>query len=129
MKTTGPKLIVACLPEEQHEFGILLFALMAHDRGYQIILLGADLPVSELKHVADRTDSQGIVLAGSVSLGCTRLFEAVSSLTASVSVPVFIGGGVSHSCRDDVVRANAFPLGNDLSAGLNTISSRINRST
>jgi DNA-binding transcriptional MerR regulator len=129
MKTTGPKLIVACLPEEQHEFGILLFALMAHSKGYQIILLGADLPVSELNHVADKTDSQGIVLAGSASPGCKRLFEAVRSLTATVSVPVFIGGEVSHRCRDDIARANAIPLGNDLSAGLNTISSRINPST
>ena len=128
MKTTGPKLIVACLPNEQHEFGILLFALMAQSKGYQIILLGADIPVTELKHVADKTDSQGIVLAGSASLGCEKLFEAVSSLVAAVSVPVFIGGEVSHSCRDDVARARAYPLGNDLSAGLYTISNIINRS-
>jgi MerR family transcriptional regulator, light-induced transcriptional regulator len=102
---------------------------MAHSKCYQIILLGADLPVSELQHVADKTDSQGIVLAGSASLGCKRLFEAVSSLTAVVSIPVFIGGEVSHRCRDDIARANAFPLGNDLSAGLNTINSTIKRST
>ena len=31
---TGPRLMVACLPGELHEIGLLLFALAAHERGF-----------------------------------------------------------------------------------------------
>ncbi len=129
LKSAGPKIVVACLPGEQHEFGILLFALMAQSKGYQIILLGTDLPVTELSHVVDRTRCKGIVLAGSASLGCESLFETIKSLTDSVNVPVFIGGDVTQTCIDEITRANASSLGRDLTGSLHIITNRISRLT
>ncbi len=128
LKNSGPKLIMACMPGEHHEFGILLFALTAHSKGYQVILLGADLPVSELLQVAQRTDSQAIVLAGSASLSCATLNEDIKLLTESLSIPVFIGGDVAYACREDIAHAGAFPLGHDLSGSLYTIANRLNHS-
>jgi DNA-binding transcriptional MerR regulator len=128
LKSAGPKLILACLPGEQHEFGILLFALMAHSKGHQIILLGADLPVAELKHVADRTKSQGIVLAGSASLACEAVITAVEMLTEQISVPLFIGGDISYKCRDEIEQAGATPLGHNLAGSLPIIANRLNPS-
>lgn len=128
MKNTGPRLIMACLPGEHHEFGILLFSLTAHSKGYQVILLGADLPIIELKQVVDSTSSQGIVLAGSSTLNCETLFQNLQILTSSVTIPVFIGGDVSHSCRDAITRVNATPLEPDLGGSLATISNRLKQS-
>ena len=128
LRNSGPKLIMACLPGEHHEFGILLFALTAHSKGYQVILLGADLPVTELIQVAQRTDSQGVVLAGSASLSCNSAMEDINLLTGTISIPVFIGGDVSSTCRDDITKARAFPLGHDLVGSLYTITNRLNRS-
>jgi DNA-binding transcriptional MerR regulator len=128
LKNTGPKLIAACLPGEHHEFGILLFALIAHSKGYQIILLGSDLPVAELRHVAERTDSHGIVLAGSAALDCERLFDDIRSLTDTLDIPVFIGGDVASRCREQMTNANAVTLGRDLTGSLYTISKQLNAS-
>ena len=128
LKNTGPRLIVACLPGEHHEFGILLFALMAHSRGYQVILLGADLPVTELKHVADRTDSQAVVLAGSSSLKCESLYEDISLLTDSISIPVFVGGDVSARCPGHIAKAGAHPLSQDLASSLYKIAGKLKTS-
>jgi DNA-binding transcriptional MerR regulator/methylmalonyl-CoA mutase cobalamin-binding subunit len=128
LKNSGPKLIMACLPGEHHEFGILLFALTAHSKGYQVILLGADLPVTELIQVAQRTDSQGVVLAGSASLNCNSAMEDINLLTGTISIPVFIGGDVSSTCRDEITKASGFPLGQDLVGSLYTIANRLNRS-
>ena len=122
LKNTGSKLIAACLPGEQHEFGILLFALMAHSRGFQIILLGADLPVDELKHVAERTGSQGIVLAGSATLRRESVSENISLLTGQLPIPVFVGGDIALVCRDEIISAGAHALGQDLTAGIHTIA-------
>lgn len=128
LRSTGARLIMACLPGENHEFGILLFALTAQSKGFQIVLLGADLPVIELLQVVNNTDSQGIVLAGSAALRCETLFENLNRLTSVVSIPVFVGGDVSHSCRDSIVEANAIPLGHDLTGSLSTISNRLKQS-
>lgn len=122
LKNTGPRLIVACLPGEQHEFGILLFALMAHSKGYQIILLGANLPVAELPHVAEITGSGAVVLSGSAPLGCDALVESIGRLSNTLSIPVFIGGGISRLCRDQIFDSGAFALGPDLAEGLRIIS-------
>ena len=128
LSNKGPKLIMACLPGEHHEFGILLFALTAHSKGHRIILLGTDLPVSELKQVASKTHSEGIVLAGSASLQCESLSENLESLTRSVSIPVFIGGDVSYTCRESITRADAIPLAQDLTASLAIISDKLQQS-
>lgn len=129
LRNSGPKLIMACMPGEHHEFGILLFALTAHSKGYQVVLLGADLPVAELIPVVERTGSQGIVLAGSASLNCATIAEDIKLLTSTLSIPVFIGGDVSYTCRDDIAEAGAFPLGRDLAGSVYTIANRLNRST
>ena len=127
LNNTGPKLIMACLPGEHHEFGILLFALMAHSKGYQVILLGSDLPVSDLLQVATRTDSQAIVLAGSSPLDCSDLIADVYSLTTMVSIPVFIGGDASMRCRNEIEEANAIPLSSDFSSSLYAIANGLEK--
>lgn len=125
LKNTGPRLIAACLPEEQHEFGILLFALMALSKGYQVVLLGADVPVREIKYVAERTDSQAVVLAGSSSLRCETLYQDIRRLTGELKIPVFVGGDVSVNCPEHIARAGAHALGQDLAASIHTMSNKL----
>ncbi len=127
LKNTGPVMVVSCLPGEHHEFGILLFALMAHSKGYRIVLLGSDLPVAELIHVVNKVACQGIVLAGAASLDCATVCESIETLTRSVDIPVFIGGDVAHACHACLRGAGAHPLGSDLARSLQTISDRLSR--
>ena len=126
LANNGPKLIMACLPGELHEFGILLFALTAHNKGYQVVLLGADLPVADLAEVASRTDSAAIVLAGSSPLDCKHLLDDIHALTDMVSIPVYIGGGVAVRCRDHIDRTNAIALTGDFSSSLYAIEGSLN---
>ncbi len=125
LSNTGPKLIMACLPGEHHEFGILLFALIAHSKGYRVILLGANLPLEDLKQVAMKTDSQAIVLAGSSPLECNGMVDDIHTLTDMVSIPVFVGGGITMRCRKGIEKANAIPLSSDFSSGLYAIANAI----
>lgn len=127
LKNTGPKLIMACLPGEHHEFGVLLFALTGLSKGFQVILLGADLPVTELRPVADRTKADGIVLSGSASLQCDQLFDQLNSLCSAVTIPVFVGGDVADTCREQIEKAEAIPLLRDLSGALTIVTSQLKR--
>jgi predicted TIM-barrel enzyme len=90
-------------------------------------LLGADLPVTELRPVADRTKADGIVLSGSASLQCDQLFDQLNSLCSAVTIPVFVGGDVADTCREQIEKAEAIPLLRDLSGALTIVTSQLKR--
>ncbi len=117
----GPSLIAACLPGEQHEFGLLLFSLAAHARGYRIILLGPDMPLSQLAEVVHRCDCDGIVLSGSVEMDAARLSMDLQNLIEESGVPVWIGGKTAEQLRDVIEAAGAHAAGRDLIVGLHAI--------
>jgi DNA-binding transcriptional MerR regulator len=118
---TGPKLLAACLPGEQHEVGLLLFALAAHEQGYRLVLLGADMPLADLPLAAKRSQSTTIVLSGSIEPDPQMLAEQLPTLVAAAGMPVFIGGLTAVRRRDEIVAAGAVPLGNDIAHGLQRI--------
>jgi DNA-binding transcriptional MerR regulator len=123
IRNTGPCLIAACLPGEHHEFGLLLFALAAHARGYRLILLGADMPLAELTHVIQRTRSDGIVLSGSILVDANKFQNELDNLAQVSNIPVFVGGRVAEEYHDVIDAAGATPLQEDLFATLRTIGS------
>jgi DNA-binding transcriptional MerR regulator len=118
---TGPRLLVACLPGEQHEVGLLLFALAAHEQGYRLVLLGADMPLADLPLAAKRSQCAAIALSGSIEPSSQMLTEQLPALVAAAGVAVFIGGLTSVRRRDEIVAAGAIPLGNDITHGLQRI--------
>lgn len=114
----GPKLLAACLPGEQHEIALLLFALTAGEAGYRLILLGADMPLDELAVAADKAGCQAIVLSGSVAPAPAVLEKQLAALVREARVPVLVGGEASVTCCDAVVERGAEALGSDLEQGL-----------
>ncbi len=117
----GPRLLLACMPGEQHEIGLLLFALSAHDRGYQLIVMGADMPLPDLTVAARRIHSDAIVLSSSVNPGPSVLEEDLPRLVADTGLPVFVGGPVSVRHSDAIRQAGAVPLGDDVLQGMKRI--------
>lgn len=120
-QNTGPLLVAACLPGEQHEFGLLLFALAAHARGYRIILLGADMPLTPVAGVVKRTGSQGIILSGSVECDPEQLQRELDFLRKQTGVPVLVGGNSSSRYRSQIEAAGALAVGDDLIVGIHTL--------
>lgn len=120
-RNTGPMLIAACLPGEHHEFGLLLFCLAAHVRGYRIVLLGADMPVEQIAEVIDRTNGDGVVLSGSVLADADLLQRQLHQLTRDTQVPVWVGGTTAEKLRTEIEAAGAMAVGADLIVALYTI--------
>jgi MerR family transcriptional regulator, light-induced transcriptional regulator len=122
LHNTGPRIVAACLPGEQHVFGLLLFALSAHARGYRIILLGADMPLAQLPEVVRRTQSKAIVLSGSIEAVNPDIDEDLSALESLCKVPICIGGSYAYRRLHVLEDLGLYPLGDDLSAGLHTLA-------
>jgi len=121
----GPKLLAACLPGELHEIGILLFALAAHDRGFQIVLLGADMPLDELPIVVKRAHCDAIVLSGAVEPSEAVLNRQLPKLVRDSGVPVFIGGITARLYQDEISITGARAVGDDLVLGLRDIDNAL----
>jgi DNA-binding transcriptional MerR regulator len=121
----GPKLLLACLPGDRHETGLLMFALAASDGGYQTILLGADMPLDELPAAVRKTGSAAIVLSGLVRPSRAVLEQQLPELTRTVSVPVFLGGQASTLASDALRRAGVEALGTDLIQGLSRLHEHV----
>ena len=126
---TGPKLVLACLPGEQHEVGIFLFALAAHDHGFRLVLLGADMPLSELGYAARRSQASAIILSSSTDPKTAVLETELPSLVREAGVPVFVGGPTSVRRRDSIVEAGADPIGSDIAVGLRRIKKMLGDAT
>ena len=122
----GPKLLLACLPGELHEFGLLLFALAAHSRGYRIVLLGADMPLTELPLVIQKTGADAVVLSGSETLSCDAVHQGLAGLINNTIVPVYIGGKICVRCEHDFKALSVGLIGANMSDGLVQISQHFN---
>ena len=114
----GPTLIVACLPGDRHETGLLLFALAANEAGFRTILLGADLPLGELPAAARKTKAAGVVLSGLVAIDPSEYDTDIGTVAQRISCPVFVGGRASIEAFDTFRRAGVEPLGHDIATGL-----------
>lgn len=121
----GPRLLAACLPGEQHDVGLLLFALAAHDQGYRLVLLGSDMPLAEIIPAVQRARADALVLSGSIDPKAGLLDRALPELVRAVTVPVFVGGHTSIVHHDPILASGAVSLGVDIDAALKRIATTL----
>lgn len=119
----GPRILAACLPDEHHEIGLLVFALAAHERGLRIVLLAARTPLEELPAVARRAQCVAVVLSATLPPPPQVVGEQLTELVSRAGMPVFVGGAASIRDRDAIVAAGAEVVGTDIPAGVERIRS------
>jgi MerR family transcriptional regulator, light-induced transcriptional regulator len=120
----APAFVTACIPGERHEIGLLLFALSAYDHGYRCILLGADIPLSELPSAVKQSGSEGIVLSASVIADLSSFEKDLTDLVKNAKTPVFIGGFGSLIHRELIEKAGAVVLGTDFDFSFRQIAEK-----
>jgi MerR family transcriptional regulator, light-induced transcriptional regulator len=59
----GPRALLACMPGEQHDLGLITFGLALRDRGWRIVFLGPDTPLDTLTDAATTLEPDAVVLA------------------------------------------------------------------
>ena len=117
-QNTGPRLLLAGLPDEYHEIALLLFGLAAHAEGFRLLLLGASMPLEELAEVAKKSNCNAIVLSGAIEPTQKTLGKNLPDLVQQSSVPVFIGGQSSVLACDAINNSGAEALGVEIEHGL-----------
>lgn len=125
----GPILLLACLPGDQHEIGLLLLALAAIDQRYRTIILGADMPLESLAQVAQKSASSAIVLSCTVQPSSEVFKNQLPALVTLASVPVIVGGPGSVVANTVIERAGAMVCGANIEVGIAKIGEFLNTKT
>jgi DNA-binding transcriptional MerR regulator len=117
-RNTGQMILLAGLPGELHEIGLLLFALAAIEDGYRVLPLGPNMPLGYLARVAESKGCAAIVLSGAIEPSAEVLGDSLPELVTATRLPVFVGGLSSVYGCDAITKAGAEPLGRDIDHGL-----------
>ena len=116
-QSTGPTLVIACVPGEHHELGSLLFALSAKNAGYRLLLLGADLPLDQITPVVNKVQAAGVVLSMVNSRPDAKFVKQLDELAQTLDIPIMLGG-----INDvDVAFESVHLLGSDFSKAINEL--------
>jgi MerR family transcriptional regulator, light-induced transcriptional regulator len=118
---SGPRLVAACAPGEQHEIGLMLLALHASAVGLRTVLLGADTPLDDMVIAQFRSGARAVVISSSLDPAPGMLERALPSLVQRSTVPVFVGGATAVRHRHAIAAAGAIPIGVDIEEGVRRI--------
>ena len=75
----GPTAVLACLPGEQHDLGLIAFGLALRSRGWRIVYLGSDSPIETVEEVSRQLDPSLVVLT---AVNSERVEPVVTNLRA-----------------------------------------------
>jgi len=121
-RSHAPLLLLACLPGELHEIGLLFFALSAISNGYRVLLLGANTPLQQIPLVLERKPCVGVVLSSSAKPARGVIEKGLPELASRVAIPVFVGGKSTASCRKEIEAGGLICLGENIGDGLQRVN-------
>ena len=87
---SGPAVVLACPPGEEHDLGLIMFGIVVSRRGWRVTYLGQDTPFATIEEAVEAVDPQLVVLAISEASALLANQDAVRRLADRV--PVAVGG-------------------------------------
>jgi MerR family transcriptional regulator, light-induced transcriptional regulator len=92
----GPAAVLACLPGEQHELGLLAFGITLYRRGWRVIYLGPDTPIVAIGEATDSIAPDLVVLAGTVPEPFAAHADVIADLARQTTVALGGAGATTE---------------------------------
>lgn len=113
-RSKAASVIVACAPQDQHELGALMLAVLLKRAGYRVYYVGASTPVPDLAETAEVVKPAAVMVSASLDTSAAHLLEARDYFKTLAPVVVF--GGAAFDKRPELARSlGGWYLSNDLS--------------
>ena len=97
----GRLALLACLPGERHELGLLCFGISLRNQGWRIAYLGCDTPLDSLARAAEALTPEAVVISGITVKGFASQAAAIRELSSSYTV-VVAGSGATEALASSV---------------------------
>ena len=95
----GPGAVLACVPGEQHELGLLAFGVALHRRGWRITYLGTDSPIGPVADISRSVVPAVVVLLGMTEEGFLDQAHEIEQLAKQVQVVIAGAGATPEVAR------------------------------
>jgi DNA-binding transcriptional MerR regulator len=95
----GPGAILACVPGEHHELGLLAFGVALHRRGWRITYLGTDSPIGPIADIARSVAPAVVVLLSMTPEGFLDHAHDIKQLTTKAQVMIAGPGATPEAAR------------------------------
>ena len=111
--TRDGRILVACPPDENHIFSPLLITLFLRQRGWDVVYLGANVPIPRLDATIKVTDADLVILTSMLLHTAANLMEMAQFLHQE-GIPLAYGGRVFSQVPDLRARIPGYFLGESL---------------
>jgi MerR family transcriptional regulator, light-induced transcriptional regulator len=99
--------VLACVPEERHEIGLLMLAVLLRADGWQVAYLGADTPVLDAVELAADLGASVACFSSTTKERSDALHDELAHLHVPPRLEVIVGG---RACDDVDVRRTVASL-------------------
>jgi DNA-binding transcriptional MerR regulator len=106
----GPLALLASLPGEEHELGLIAFGLALRARGWRIGYLGADTPLETVAEVADSLDPTVVVLNAVTGERVTALAPQLAELARRHRLAIGGAGAADVPADSELLALVADPV-------------------
>jgi DNA-binding transcriptional MerR regulator len=111
--TKNGRILVACPPDENHIFSPLLITLFLRQRGWDVVYLGANVPIARLDTTIKATNPDLVILTAMLLHTAANLMEMAQFLQ-SEEIPLAYGGRIFSQVPDLRARIPGYFLGENL---------------
>ena len=91
VSAVSPHLVAACAPSEEHQLGLVIFALLARRQGWRVSYLGQGTPLADILHLSRQVKPNAIVISVTTVVGLTGLIPWLDAVNRPATALVFGG--------------------------------------
>jgi DNA-binding transcriptional MerR regulator len=91
LPTSTPLLAAACAPSEEHQLGLMMFALLARRQGWRVAYLSQDTPLDDIVDLARVSKPKAIAVSVTTVVGLVGLIPWLDA-TNRPAAPLVFGG-------------------------------------
>ena len=106
-ETTGRLAVVTCSPEENHCLGGKMLSGLLEAAGWEVLYLGATLPLEDLIALAEDEAADVVALSTTMPHHLPGVEETIRAVQAMEEPPLVIVGGQAYGGEDDARRVGA----------------------
>jgi MerR family transcriptional regulator, light-induced transcriptional regulator len=96
----GPLALLACVPGEQHELGLIAFGLALRSRGWRVAYLGSDTPLETIDESARSLAPAIVVLSAATDARVQPIVDRLRELAENHRLA--LGGGASEHLAEEL---------------------------
>ncbi len=111
--TRSGRILVACRPGEAHDFILLLVTYLLRRRGWDVVYLGANVPLKDLDTTIDSTQP-ALVISAAQTLTSAVSLHTMSEYLSRKGIPLAFGGGVFNMVPSTIKRISGYFLGTEV---------------